>query len=60
MHSKNHNIKILVDNETHEIIEELFDSLLQKYQKVLRESMNGSEVNFDSVDSLYYKLHKIT
>ena len=60
MHSKNHNIKILVDNETHEIIEELFDSLLQKYQKVLKESMNGSEFNFDSVDSLYYKLHKIT
>ena len=60
MHSKNHNIKILVDNETHEIIEELFDSLLQKQQKVLKESMNGSEVNFDSADSLYYKLHKIT
>ena len=33
MHSKSDNIEILVGNETDEIIEDLFDSLLQKYQK---------------------------
>ena len=33
-------------NETNEIIEELFDSLLQKYQKCLEESIKGSECFF--------------
>ena len=35
MHSKSNNIEILTDNETDEIIEKVFDSLLQKYQKDL-------------------------
>ena len=33
MHRKSDNVKIMMSNETDEIIEELFDSLLQKYQK---------------------------
>ena len=36
-------------NETDEIIE-LFESLLQKYQEGLEESMKGSDFVFDSVD----------
>ena len=60
MHSKSDNIEILIGNETDEIVEELFDSLLQRYQKELEESMKGSEFVFDNVDSLYYKLHKIS
>ena len=59
MHSKSDNIKILIGNETDEIIKDLFDSLLQRYQKGLEESMKESEFVFDNVDSLYYKLHKI-
>ena len=59
MHSKSDNIEIIIGNETDEIIEELFDSLLQKYQKDLQESMKESEFVFDSADLLYYKLHKI-
>ena len=47
-------------SETDEIIEELFDSLLQKYQKNLEESTRGSEFVFDSVNSLYYKFHNIS
>ena len=46
MHSESENI----DNETDEIIEELFDSLSQKFQKGLEESMEVSEFVFDSVD----------
>ena len=42
-----------------EIIEELFQSLLQKYQKDLEESIRGSEFIFDSVDLFYYKLNKV-
>ena len=57
---KSHNIEIMMGNEIDEIIEELFESLLQKYQERLEESMKGSEFVFDSVDLLYYKVHKIS
>ena len=60
MHSKSDNIEILIGNKTDEIIEDLFDSFLQKYQKGLEESMKGSEFVFNNVDSLYFKLHKIS
>ena len=35
MHTKSNNIEIMMDNETDEIIEELFKPLLQKYQERL-------------------------
>ena len=60
MDSKSGNIEILIGNKKDEITEELFDSLLQKYQKGLEESMKGSEFVFDSDDLLYYKCHKIS
>ena len=60
MHSKSDNIEILIGNKTDEIIEELFEFLLRKYQKDLEESMTGREFVFDSLDLLYYKLHKIS
>ena len=56
-HSKRNNIKIMIGNETDEITEELFDSLLQRYQEGLEESMKGSEFVFDCVDLLFYKCH---
>ena len=34
----------MMGNETYEIIEELFESLLQRYQKNLEEETRGSEV----------------
>ena len=60
MHSKSDNIEILIGNETDEIIEDLLDSLLKRHPKGSEESMKGSEFVFDNVDSLYYKLHKIS
>ena len=42
----------------HEYIKELFESLLQRYQEGLEESMKGSEFVFESVDLLEYKLNK--
>ena len=53
-------IEIIMGNETDEIIEELFESLLQKYQKGLEESMKGSEFIFDSLNVLNYDLHQIS
>ena len=34
MNSKSDNIETLIDNETNEVIEELFDSLLQNIKKM--------------------------
>ena len=50
---------IMMGDETDEIIKELFQSLLQRYQEGLEESMKESEFVFDSVDFLEYKLNKI-
>ena len=43
MYTKSHNIEITEGNEIDEIIEELFESLLQNYQKNLQEPMRGSK-----------------
>ena len=40
MHSKSANVEIITDSEKDEIIEDLFESLLQEYQKRLEESMS--------------------
>ena len=53
MHSKSDNIEIMMNSETDEIIEKLFESLLHKYQEGLEESMKGSEFIFDSINILY-------
>ena len=60
MHIKSENIEIMMSNETDEIIEELFESLLQNYQKYLEETMRRrSNFIFYSVDLLYYHLQKV-
>ena len=59
MHTKSNNIKIMMGNETDEIIEELFESLLKQYQKGLEEKMRGNKFVFGSVELLHYNLHKI-
>ena len=50
----------MIGNEIDEIIENLFDSLLQKCKKCLEKWMKGSDFVFDSVDLLNYKLHEIS
>ena len=52
MHAKSVNIDILMGSETDEIIEELFKSLLQRYQEGLEELMKESNLIFNSVDLL--------
>ena len=58
MHPKNNNIEIVVGSEPDVIIQELFKSLLQRYEEGLEESMKGSEFIFDSVNLLHYHLQK--
>ena len=50
----------MTGSETDEIIEELFQSLLQRYQEGLEESMKESEFVFDGVNALYYDFNKIS
>ena len=56
---KSNNIEIMIGYETDEIVEERFESVLQKYQEELEEEI-GSKFVYDSVDILYYKLCKIS
>ena len=60
MHTRRNNIEIMIGYETDEIIEELFESLLQKYQEGLEERMRRSEFIFDRIGLLCYELHKIS
>ena len=46
VHTKSHNVEIMMGDETDDIIKELFESLLQNYQKALEESMKESEFFF--------------
>ena len=52
MHTKSNNVEIMMGSDTDEIIEELFEYFLQKYQEGLEESMSVSEFVYDSVDAL--------
>ena len=52
--------EIMIGSDTNEVIEDLFKSLLQRYQENLEEKMKGSEFNFDGVHALYYDLNKIS
>ena len=49
IHSKSDNTETMIVNETDKVIQERFNSLLQKYQKSLEESMKGIVFAFDSV-----------
>ena len=60
MDTKSNNVEIMISSETDEIIEDLFESFLQKYQEGLEESMRGSEFVYDNVDVLYYNLDKVS
>ena len=59
-HTKSNNVEIMIGSERDEIIEDLFESFLQKYQERIEESMRGSEFVYDSVDVLYYNLNKVS
>ena len=56
MHSKSDNIEIMIGSEKNEIIDELFDSLLQKK---LRSFDERQLIYFDSVYLLHYKCFKL-
>ena len=60
IHTKSDNLEIMIGSDTNEVIEDLFKSLLQRYQEGLEEKMRGSEFVFDGVNLLHYDLNKIS
>ena len=60
MHTKSDNTEIMNGIYTSENIKELYNSLLRTYQEGLETKMRGSSFVFNSVDLLYYHLHKIS
>ena len=58
MHSSSDNIKFASYNDTNEVVDELFESLLSRYQGDLETSMRGSDFIFVSRQLVYYKCHK--
>ena len=60
MHARSNNVEIMVGSETNEIIKDLFEYFLQKYQERLEESRRGNGFTYDSVDVLCYNLNKVS
>ena len=58
MHSKNDSIEIMINNKADEVIEELFQSILFRYQIGLETSMTFSDFIFDCVHLLYFNVVK--
>ena len=52
MCTKSYNVEIMMGSGTDEITEDLFKSLLKRYQEGLEESIRGSEFFFDGVNAM--------
>ena len=60
MYSKSDNTKMIMGIGTDHIINEPFESFLEKYQEGLETKMRESDFVFGSADLFYYSLHKIS
>ena len=58
MYTRSNNIKIMFGDDNDDIIAQLFESLLKKYEGNLQNKMRGSEFEFDGVNFLYYDFTK--
>ena len=60
VYSASNNIEIFIGSDANEIIDRLFDTMLQRFQEAKETSFErGSEFIFENVDLLYYHFHKI-
>ena len=53
MHSKSDNIEIMTNDKANEVIKELFESLLSRYQIGLETTMESSDFILDCVNLLH-------
>ena len=60
VYSAGDNIEIFMRSDTDEVIDILFDTMLQKFQEAKEKLFErGSEFIFENVDLLYYYFHRI-
>ena len=60
MHSKSKAVEVYMGSDTENVIDTLFNTLLQNFQSAQETSNErGSEFIPDSVEVLYYEFHKI-
>ena len=52
------NVEKIFGDDNDDIIEQFFESLLQKYEENLQNKMKGSDFEFDGVNFLYYEFNK--
>ena len=60
MHTRSDNVEIMFGDDNDDIVEQLFRSLLRKYEENLQNKMRGSDFEFDGVNFLYYDFNKIS
>ena len=60
MHTKSDNIEIMSGTDTSDVINELIDSFMKRYQERLETKMKGSSYIFERIDLLEYHLHRIS
>ena len=58
MYSKRDNIETMISDKVDEVMQELFQVLLSRYQIRLEKLIKGSDFIFDFVYFLHYKCHK--
>ena len=59
IHSKSYNVEYMLYDNAYEAVNELFESLLSRYQTGLETSMRGCDFISHSVQLLYYKWYEI-
>ena len=60
MNSKSDKVKIIIGNKADDIIKELFESFKKRCEEGLEKKIEGSQFVSESVDLLYYILHRIS
>ena len=57
---KSNDSNIMTGNDTDEVIQEIFDLFLQKYQIFLEQPIKGSDFNFHYFSGMYHICNKIS
>ena len=60
MHTKSDYVEIMNGTDTNDVINNLINSFMKRYQEGLETKMKGSSYIFERVDLLEYHLHKIS
>ena len=58
MYARSDNVEIMLGDDNDDIIEQIFESLLQKYGENLQNKMKVSDFEFDGGNFLYYDFNK--